>query len=141
MSRPNIHFKFHAIPALVLFLPPWKDEGTFDATVAEINQGDARGKHLPGDKGGETMLAQSTTRLSVASTASFMAMPSRPENMGFIGVCSMSQALGLPTVLPEADRGGVEGKYGLSPNSASSIMCLRDSGGVLVGVMTEGPLL
>lgn len=56
------------------------------------------------------MLAQSRTRLSVASMLSLMAMPSRPENMGFMGVCSMSQALGLPTVLPDADRGGVEGK-------------------------------
>jgi hypothetical protein len=48
--------------------------------------------------------------------------PSSPENMGFMGVCSTSQALGLPMVLPEVDSGGVEGKYELSYSSLSSMM-------------------
>jgi hypothetical protein len=31
-----------------------------------------------------------------------------------MGVWSISQALGLPIVLPEVDRGGVDGKYEFS---------------------------
>lgn len=42
--------------------------------------------------------------------------------MGFMGVWSMSQLLGLPMVLPEVDSGGVEGKYEVSYNSVSSMM-------------------
>lgn len=71
------------------------------------------------------------------------ARPSRPENMGFIGVCSTSQLLGLPIALPEVDSGGVDGKYGLSLNSVSSMMAglWWTSEGEPIEGMTEGPLL
>lgn len=35
--------------------------------------------------------------------------PSSPENMGFMGVCSTSQLLGLLMTLPDVDNGGVDG--------------------------------
>lgn len=73
--------------------------------------------------GGEPQLAQSRMELSMDSKPDLIpAKPSRPENMGFNGVWSISQLLGLPTVLPEVDSGGVEGKYGLSPNSVSNMI-------------------
>ena len=60
--------------------------------------------------GGEPQLDQSSTHVSTGSKHSFAtADSSRPENIGFIGVCRMSRLLGLPTVLPEVDIGGVDG--------------------------------
>jgi hypothetical protein len=63
--------------------------------------------------------------------------------MGFIGVCRISQALGLPMVLPEVDRGGVDGKYEFSYNSVSRRMAgFWDMGwGEAEGVNAVGPLL
>jgi hypothetical protein len=74
--------------------------------------------------GGDPQLDQSKTEFSADSRQSLApSKPSRPENMGFMGVCSISQLLGLPMVLPEVDSGGVEGKYEeLSYNSVSSMM-------------------
>lgn len=61
--------------------------------------------------GGEAQLDQSRTEVSTESKRSLLWKPSRPENMGFIGVCMASHILGLPMALPEVDRGGVEGKW------------------------------
>jgi len=72
------------------------------------------GGNVPGVRGGEAQLDQSSTgNFSVFSSSSQAALgpskPSRPENMGFSGVASMSQLPGLLMTLPDVDRGGVEG--------------------------------
>jgi hypothetical protein len=65
----------------------------------------------PGVIGGDPQLAQSKTVVSAGSKTSLgMERSSRPENMGFMGVCRMSVFLGLPTVLPDVDSGGVDGE-------------------------------
>ena len=70
-----------------------------------------RAAHSPGVMGGEPQLDQSKTALSTNSSPILIpAKPSRPENMGFMGVCRISQLLGLPMALPDVDSGGVEGK-------------------------------
>lgn len=73
-----------------------------------------------------------------------MSTGSRPENMGFMGVCSISKLLGLPMALPDVESGGVAGKCEQSPYSLSSTIMagLWCAGrGELVGVMADGPLL
>lgn len=92
--------------------------------------------------GGEAQLDQSNS--SVVSRPSLpKSMPSRPENIGFIGVWRTSKLLGLPMVLPEVDSGGVEGKYEPSLTSVSSMIegLLLLGCGDPAGVMMEGPLL
>jgi len=80
-------------------------------------------RDLPGVIGGDPQFDQSRTAVSTGSRASLKpSIPSRPENMGFMGVWSISQALGLPIVLPEVDRGGVDGKYEFSYSSFSNRM-------------------
>lgn len=97
---------------------------------------------LPGVIGGDPQLDQSRTEVSADSRMSVHpSKPSSPENMGFMGVWSASQLLGLPMVLPEVDNGGVEGKYEFSYNSVSSMMAGFTGWGEAVGVITEGPLL
>jgi len=71
-------------------------------------------KNSLGVNGGEAQLDQSSTgNFSVFKSSSHTSLapskPSRPENMGFSGVASMSQLPGLPITLPDVDRGGVEG--------------------------------
>jgi hypothetical protein len=76
-----------------------------------------RRKHLPGVRGGETQLGLVQSRLgklssfSALSVTSLLSKPSRPENMGFNGVCKMSQLPGLlmTLLLLEDDSGGVDG--------------------------------
>ena len=96
--------------------------------------------------GGDAQLDQSTFgRLSSRSVAtpSFPSKPSRPENMGLRGVCSMSQFPGLLMTLEDEDRGGVEGYPSGSPISVSRmIVGLWFRGlGEAIGVMVEGALV
>lgn len=70
-------------------------------------------KDPPGVMGGEAQLAQSRVgklsgNASAAQTA-LPSMPSSPENMGFSGVCNMSQLPGLLMALPDDESGGVDG--------------------------------
>lgn len=96
-------------PTRPLFKGNWTGTGLeLELEYAKLNQNG--GLFLPGDKGGESILVGSMAKLSVGSNSCFRPpMPSRPENMGFMGVCRTSQLLGLPTTLPEADSGGVDG--------------------------------
>ena len=93
--------------------------------------------------GGEPQLERSSTEVSVASKLSLaMSWSPIPENMGFMGVWSASKLYGLPTVLPEVDRGGVAGKYeSMSVSRSMAGFCALTGPGEPVGVRTDGPLL
>jgi hypothetical protein len=69
-------------------------------------------------------------------------MPSRPENMGFNGVWSISQLPGLLMTLPDDESGGVEGEYSPSisfSSVSSTIIGLGAIGsGDAIGVIVEG---
>lgn len=69
-------------------------------------------------------------------------LPSSPENMGFSGVCSMSQLPGLLMALPEDESGGVDGDHrpSASHSSVSSTMVGLGAMGIgdATGVSVDG---